>query len=131
MIAVASGLFFGSETNAAQSSNSLQSQRSRTKASSTRPSVTMTWAIAVSTATLVPGISGRCSALMCGDSTISVRRGSITISLAPWRSRFFRREANTGCAAAGLAPMIMTTSVSSTELKSWVPAEVPKVVERP
>ena len=63
--------------------------------------------------------------------TISVRRGSITISLAPWRSRFFRREANTGCAAAGLAPMTMTTSVCSTESKSCVPAEVPKVVERP
>ena len=30
--------------------------------------------------------------------TRSMRRGSMTISLAPWRSRFFRREANTGCA---------------------------------
>ena len=38
------------------------------------------------------------------------------------------REANTGCASVGLAPMIMTTSVCSTESKSWVPAEVPKVV---
>ena len=55
MIAVASGLFFGSATKVAHSSNSLQSQRSRTKASSTRPSVTMTCASAVSTATLVPG----------------------------------------------------------------------------
>ena len=67
MIAVASGLFFGCATKCAQSSNSLQSQRSRTKASSTRPSVTMTCASAVITATLVPGISGRCSALTCGD----------------------------------------------------------------
>ena len=36
-----------------------QSQRSRMKASSASPSVTMTCAIAVSTATLVPGLSGR------------------------------------------------------------------------
>ncbi len=62
---------------------------------------------------------------------MSVRRGSTTISLAPWRSRFFRREANTGWAAAGLAPMTMTTSVCSTESKSCVPAEVPNVVDRP
>jgi hypothetical protein len=55
----------------------------------------------------------------------------MTISLAPWRSRFFRREANTGCAEAGLAPMIIATSQSSTESKSWVPADVPKVCDRP
>ena len=42
-----------------------------------------------------------------------------------------QREANTGCASVGLAPMISTTSVCSTELKSWVPAEVPKVVASP
>ena len=53
------------------------------------------------------------------------------MSLAPARSRFFMREANTGCAAAGLAPMTMATSVCSTESKSCVPAEVPKVVARP
>ena len=53
------GVCCGSATKAAQSSNSAQSQRSRTKASSTRPSVTMTCASAVSTATLVPGFSGR------------------------------------------------------------------------
>jgi len=41
------------------------------------------------------------------------------------------REANTGCAEAGLAPMTMTTSVYSTESKSCVPAEVPNVVDRP
>ena len=56
---IASGLCCGSATNAAQSSNSDQSQRSRMKASSNRPSVTMTCASAVSTATLVPGFSGR------------------------------------------------------------------------
>ncbi len=62
---------------------------------------------------------------------MSVRRGSTTISLAPARRRFFMREANTGCASVGLAPMIITTSVCSTESKSCVPAEVPKVVARP
>ena len=33
--------------------------------------------------------------------------GRSTISLAPWRRRFFIREANTGWASAGLAPMTM------------------------
>ena len=37
---------------------------------------------------------------------MSVRRGSITISLAPARRRFFMRDANTGWASVGLAPMI-------------------------
>ena len=62
---------------------------------------------------------------------MSVRRGSSTISLAPARMRFFMREANTGCASVGLAPMIMMTSVWSTESKSCVPADVPKVWPRP
>ena len=84
------------------------------------------------TATLVPGFSGRWySASTCGERTMSVRRGSSTISLAPLRSRFFSREANTGWPSVGLAPMIMTTSVCSTESKSCVPAEVPKVWPRP
>ena len=57
--ASASGEWRGSATKAAQSRYSSQSQRWRTKVSSARPSVTMTCAIAVSTATLVPGCSGR------------------------------------------------------------------------
>ena len=53
--------------------------------------------IDVAGATLVPGFSGRCtSASMCGVRTMSVRRGSMTISFAPCRRRFFRREPNTG-----------------------------------
>ena len=92
----------------------------------------MTWAIAFSIAALVPGRSGRWyCASMCGMRTMSMRRGSMTISLAPWRRRFFMREANTGWASVGLAPMIRTTSVCSTESKSCVPAEVPKAVLRP
>jgi hypothetical protein len=55
----ASGLLRSSETNSAQSWNSAESQRSRTKASLTRPSVTITWASEVTTATLVPGCKGR------------------------------------------------------------------------
>ena len=62
---------------------------------------------------------------------MSMRRGSMTISLAPWRSRFFIREAKTGWPSVGLAPMTMMTSVCSTESKSCVPAEVPKVWPRP
>ena len=49
---------------------------------------------------------------------------------APARRRFFMREANTGCASVGLAPMTMITSALSTDLKSCVPAEVPKVLRQ-
>ena len=35
------------------------------------------------------------------------------------------REANTGCASVGLAPMTTMTSDCATDLKSWVPADVP------
>ena len=52
-------LLVGSETNSAQCSYSSRSQRSSMKVSFASPSVTITWAIAVSTATLVPGRSGR------------------------------------------------------------------------
>jgi len=50
---------------------------------------------------------------------MSVRRGSMTISLAPARSRFFMREANTGCASVGLAADNQHHVVCSTESKSW------------
>ena len=50
------------------------------------------------------------------------------MSLAPARKRFFMREAKTGWPSVGLAPMIKMTSLSSTLLKSCVPAEVPKVL---
>ena len=50
---------------------------------------------------------------------------------APARRRFLRREANTGWASVGLAPITMTTSALSTDLKSCVPADVPKAFERP
>ena len=49
----------------------------------------------------------------------------------PARRRLFMREANTGCASVGLAPMTRMTSDLSTDLKSCVPAEVPKVWLRP
>ena len=53
------------------------------------------------------------------------------MSLAPSRMRRFIREANTGCASVGFAPMTTMTSQWSTEPKSCVPAEVPKVCLRP
>ena len=55
----------------------------------------------------------------------------MTISFAPSRSRCFIREPKTGWASVGLAPMTTITSAFSTESKSWVPAEVPKVWPRP
>jgi translation initiation factor IF-3 len=50
---------------------------------------------------------------------------SMTMILAPSRNRFFNRDANTGWASVGLAPMTRITSDFSTDLKSCVPAEVP------
>jgi hypothetical protein len=92
----------------------------------------MTWHIALTNATLVPGRTGRCSAAsMCGERTRSMRRGSATMALAPARSRFFIRDAKTGCASVGLAPMTSMTSACSTEAKSCVPAEVPNAWLRP
>ena len=60
-----------------------------------------------------------------------MRRGSTTMSFAPSRSRRFIREANTGWASVGLAPITTITSAAATDLKSCVPAEVPKVCLRP
>ncbi len=53
------------------------------------------------------------------------------MSAAPSRRRFFMREAKTGWASVGLAPMTTMRSDSSTEAKSCVPAEVPNVCLRP
>jgi hypothetical protein len=88
--------------------------------------------MALITATLVPGASCRWyDASMWGVRTRSIRRGSTTISFAPSRSRRFIRDANTGCPSVGLAPITTITSDLSTDLKSWVPAEVPKVCLSP
>ena len=56
---VASGLYSAEEMNAAQVANPSGSQRSVTNSWSTRSSVTTTWAMAFTTATLVPGCSCR------------------------------------------------------------------------
>ena len=127
---IASGLFSGRAMNAAHSATS--SQRSSTNAWSISPSVTTTWAIALMTATLVPGRSWRWwLASMCGLRTRSIRRGSTTMSSAPARRRRFIRDAKTGWPSVGFAPMTMITSAFSTDAKSCVPAEVPNVVLRP
>ena len=55
----------------------------------------------------------------------------MTISFAPARRRRFIRDPNTGCASVGLAPITKITSDFSTDLKSCVPAEVPKVLLSP
>ena len=94
--------------------------------------MTMVWVIALTKATFDPGSTGRWwAASTCGVRTRSMRRGSATTIRAPARSRFFIREAKTGWASVGLAPISSTTSALSTDLKSWVPAEVPKVWLRP
>ena len=53
------------------------------------------------------------------------------MSAAPSRSRRFMRAAKTGWASVGFAPISRMTSLSATEAKSWVPAEVPYVCDRP
>jgi hypothetical protein len=68
---------------------------------------------------------------MCGDFTRSIFLGSATMSFAPCRRRFFIREPKTGWPSVGLAPITRITSECSTDLKSWVPAEVPSVDIRP
>src|SRR5690242_18422583 len=94
--------------NCSHRANSAGSQRSSTYVRSSRPSVTTTCAIALMTATFVPGCSCRWyAASTCGIRTRSMRRGSMTTSWAPLRSRRFIREANTGWPSVGLAPMII------------------------
>ena len=92
----------------------------------------MTWARELINATLVPGRSFKwCSAAMCGVRTRSMRRGSATMSFAPWRSRRFICEANTGCPSVGFAPITKMTSAFITESKFWVPADSPMVFFNP
>ena len=55
----------------------------------------------------------------------------MTINFAPARIRRFMREAKTGWASVGFAPMTTMTSELATDLKSCVPADVPKVVLKP
>jgi hypothetical protein len=55
----ASGEFSGSDTNSFHSSKDATSQRSAMKSCLCRFSVTITWASALTMATLVPGISFR------------------------------------------------------------------------
>ena len=50
---------------------------------------------------------------------------AITMSRAPSRSRRFMRDAKTGWASVGFAPITTTTSAASTDSKVWVPADVP------
>ncbi len=92
----------------------------------------MTCAIELNRATLVPGRTGRCScASMCGVFTSAISRGSMTISFAPWRSRRFSCDANTGWPSVGLAPTTMMASAFITESNACVPADSPIVFFRP
>ncbi len=129
---MASGEFLSWATKLRHFSNEGISQRARTKSSLTKPSVTMTWARELMSATLVPGRSFKCcSASMCGVRTRSMRRGSATISFAPWRRRRFICDANTGWPSVGFAPITKMTSAFITESKFCVPADSPSVFLRP
>jgi hypothetical protein len=55
---------------------------------------------------------------MCGVRTRAMLRGSAMMSFAPWRSRRFSWEANTGWPSVGLAPTMMMTSAFITESKA-------------
>ncbi len=80
----ASGELRSSETKAFHCANEGASQRSATYASRTMPSLTITWASAFMSATLLPGFNCRCtSAWMCGARTRPVSRGSAMMSFAP------------------------------------------------
>src|SRR5580692_9908322 len=65
---------------------------------------------------------------MCGVRTRSMRRGSAMMRCAPWRSRRFIWEANTGWPSVGLAPMTRITSALMTESKFCARAGVDVVV---
>ena len=111
---------------------SSQSQRARTNSSLYSPSRTMTCATELSTSTLVPGRRARCtSARQCGESTVSVRRGSITSRRAPRRMARFIIDPNTGWPSVGLAPTTSTTSDWRIESKCCDAAPAPNVADRP
>jgi hypothetical protein len=70
------------------------------KASFVSPSVTMTFAMALSSATSLSGLN--CSAYLAWRAS-SVSRGSMTISVAPRSTAFFIQVAATGWFTVGLA----------------------------
>jgi len=92
--------------------------------------------------------AGRCSWYPQNNATASTlasdkyltnaileRAGIATLGGAYFFAHVLREKrwnvVKTGFASVGFAPIIITTSVSSTESKSWVPADVPNVVESP
>ena len=90
--------------------------------------------VRLATEPVVDFVTGFLNAVMSALTFIGILLvvgGSITISLAPWRSRRFSRLAKTGWPSVGLAPITSTTSASITLSKSCVPALVPKVLDRP
>ena len=98
----------------ATSRTSSGSQRARTKSSSSRPSVTITCASALTTRDVGAGPQLQVVGGLDVRRAHQVdRRGSTTISFAPSRRRRFICEANTGWASVGLAPITMITSACS------------------
>ena len=92
------------------------------KASSTRPSVTMTFIIALSIATSVSGLNCR---KRCATRARSERRGSSTTSLVPFFTAFLIQVAATGWFTVGLAPISITTSAFVTSITGLLTAPEP------
>ena len=92
------------------------------------PSLTMTWAMALSSQTSLPGLSGRYQSAM---SASQMRRGSATASLAPRPTARFISMAMTGCASVVLEPMTKRKSASRISGIELVIAPAPYVVTRP
>jgi hypothetical protein len=87
------------------------------KSGSYSSSFTMVWAMAWKTATSVPGFW---RSQRVAKSVISMRRGSMTMSLAPfWRTARFRKLEMTGWVSVVLLPVTMNASrfsISAMEL---------------
>ena len=92
------------------------------KSASTRPSSTITCISAFSSAT---SVSGRNCSTRWAWRDRSVRRGSIRMSLVPWRTAFLMKLAATGWFTTGLAPMMMTTSALATSFTGLLTAPEP------
>ena len=84
-------------------------------ASLTRPSSTIVYSIALSSATSVSGLNCR---RWVAWRERSVRRGSATMSFAPRFAAFFIQVAATGWLMVGLAPMTKMTSAFATS-RTW------------
>ncbi|MCY1370968.1 hypothetical protein D9M68_845700 [compost metagenome] len=107
--AISSGLYAAT----LRCSSSKPMVRLSMKSRSTRPSLTITCIIALSSATSASGLNCR---KRQAKRARSERRGSATISLVPFFTAFLIQLAATGWFTVGLAPITITTSALSTSI---------------